>query len=128
MKILMKLIVVVFVISLVLLICVPNVSRADNQDIGSVLGSANKFLNRSKPSNFDSDMKKSHDMIFNILFIVGVALTVIVGGVLGIKFMLASVEDKAQIKELMVPYIAGCIIIYGAFGIWKLAVTIMNGL
>jgi len=66
--------------------------------------------------------------IYNIVFPLGVAVTVIVGGALGIKFMMASVEDRAKIKESLVPYIAGCIAIYGAFGIWKLAITVFSSI
>lgn len=64
--------------------------------------------------------------IYNILFPLAVVITVIVGGILGIKFMLASAEDKAKIKESLVPYIIGCAVIYGAFGIWKVAITIFS--
>lgn len=60
--------------------------------------------------------------IFNAAFAVGVVLTVVIGGVLGIKFMVASAEDKAKIKEMLIPYVWGCVVIYGAFGIWKLTV------
>ena len=41
--------------------------------------------------------------------------------------MISSVEEQAKIKELLVPYVAGCIVIFGAFGIWKLAVNIFKG-
>ena len=58
----------------------------------------------------------------------GIVLAVLVGGVLGVKFMIASAEDKAKIKEAMIPYVLGCIVIFGAFGIWKLAITILNNL
>ena len=64
--------------------------------------------------------------IYNIIFPLAVVITVIVGGILGIKFMLASADDKAKIKESLVPYIIGCAVIYGAFGIWKVAITIFS--
>lgn len=66
--------------------------------------------------------------VYNILFPLGVAITVVIGGALGIKFMLASAEDKAKVKESMIPYVIGCIVIYGAFGIWKLVITIFSAL
>ena len=50
----------------------------------------------------------------------------LVGAVLGIKIMVATVEEKAKIKELMVPYIVGCIVMFSAFTIWKIVVTIGN--
>lgn len=66
--------------------------------------------------------------IYNILFPIAIIITVIMGVVLGIKFMLASAEDKAKLKESIIPYIAGCIVIYGAFGIWKLAIIAFSSI
>ena len=100
----------------------------ENPQIEDVFSSARSFINRNTSQMYSSDLKFSSDFLFNMLFSIGVALTVIVGGILGIKFMLASAEDKAQIKELMIPYVAGCIVIYGAFGIWKLVVNVLGGI
>lgn len=76
----------------------------------------------------DEEIRDANSDIFNALLSVGIVLTVLVGGVLGVKFMLASAEDKAKIKESMIPYVIGCVIIYGAFGIWKIVITILNNL
>ena len=64
-------------------------------------------------------------MLYNALLIIGIIIAVIVGTILGIKFMIGSVEEKADIKKLLIPYIVGCIVVFGAFGIWKLVVTIL---
>ena len=72
------------------------------------------------------EIKGIMNNIYDIIFPLGVAATVIIGGILGIKFMLASAEEKAKLKESLVPYVAGCAVIYGAFGIWKLAITIFS--
>lgn len=48
----------------------------------------------------------------------------LVGTVLGIQFMVASAEDKAEVKKALVPYVIGCIVIFGAFTIWSIAVNI----
>lgn len=96
-----------------------------------VFSDAREFINRGKDgqSDFDIDnFKMNIDTIYNILLTIGIAITVIVGGVLGIKFMAASAEDKAKIKESMIPYIVGCIVIYGAFFIWKLAIMVVGDL
>ena len=70
------------------------------------------------------EFKEVSDIIYNTLFGIGVALSVVVGAVLGIKFMMASLEEKAQIKESLVAYVAGCVVVFGAFGIWKLVMVI----
>ena len=48
----------------------------------------------------------------------------LVGTIIGIQFMLASAEDKAKVKEALVPYIIGCVVIFGAFTIWSIAVKL----
>ena len=63
-------------------------------------------------------------MVYSVLFMLGVAFSVIIGAILGIKFMIGSVEEKAELKEMMMPYILGCIVIFGAFGIWKMTMAI----
>lgn len=74
----------------------------------------------------DADLKDMSDLLYNTLLILAIVIAVIVGMVIGIQFMTGSVAQKAKVKETLIPYIAGCIVIFGAFGIWKLVVTIMS--
>lgn len=46
------------------------------------------------------------------------------GTFIGIQFIVASAEDKAKLKESLVPYIVGCIVIFGAFTIWSVVVNL----
>lgn len=48
----------------------------------------------------------------------------LVGTVIGIQFMVASAEDKAKVKEALIPYVIGCAVIFGAFTIWSMAVNL----
>ncbi len=53
----------------------------------------------------------------------------IVGVVLGIQFITGSVETKAKVKESFNTICSRlCVVIFGAFGIWKLVITILQGL
>ena len=95
----------------------------------NIFSDARKFINRGRNSQNDFDIasfKINIDTIYNILLTIGIALTVIIGGILGIKFMTASAEDKAKIKEAMIPYVIGCIVIYGAFFIWKTVIMVLG--
>lgn len=85
-------------------------------------------LEKRYPSvtEMEKNMKKDLNSIFNLLLAIGTALTVIVGAVLGISYIMASAEDKAKIKEKMIPYIVGSIVIFGAYTIWFLVVTILG--
>ena len=66
------------------------------------------------------------DVLYNILLAVGIIAAVIVGLIIGIKYMMGSVAQKAETKELLAPYIVGCVIIFGAFAIWKIVVNLLN--
>ena len=92
---------------------------------------AESFLKASEGQNIGIDEKKLNEAssdIYNILTSIGMVISVIVGLILGINFMMASAGDKAKVKEALIPYIVGCIVIFGAFGIWKLVINTFNGL
>ena len=98
--------------------------------IGDIFTGADDFIqsgiNDKNPTIEDKDLENMSDLLYNTLLIIAIVIAVIVGLVIGIQFMTGSVSQKAKIKETLIPYIAGCIIIFGAFGIWKLVVTILS--
>lgn len=120
-KIVLVFIIYVFIFQLVF---IPTISLADG--VGEIVSQGDKFVSEGNVLIDKDKLNEGQSLIFNILLAVGVILTVIVGGYLGIKFMMASAEDKAKIKEMMIPYVLGCVIIYGAFGIWKIVITVLD--
>ncbi len=131
-----KILIILFILQIIILPVQSNATSIWDD----IFSSGDKFIQKGKEqatsSNqqsggsviSDKEIKEANSDIFNILLSVGIVLAVLVGGVLGVKFMIASAEDKAKIKEAMIPYVLGCIVIFGAFGIWKLAITILNNL
>ena len=53
-------------------------------------------------------------------------IAVVVGMILGIKYMMATSEDKAEIKQTLPAYIVACVVVFGAFAIWRLVVYIIQ--
>ena len=96
---------------------------------GDIFTTGDDFIRKGSDGQNTIDvnqLRTDASSIFKILSTIGVILSVIIGGILGIKFMLASAEDKAQIKEMLIPYIVGCVVIYGAVTIWMIVVKIME--
>ncbi len=58
--------------------------------------------------------------ILNTITTIGMVLGVLVIIILGIKYMIGSVEEKAELKKTMMPYLIGAIMITGVTGILKL--------
>lgn len=74
----------------------------------------------------DGKLKQASDTVYNILLVIGIIAAVITGLIIAIKFILCSANEKAELKNTIIAYIIGCIIIFGAFGIWKIVVTSLN--
>lgn len=91
------------------------------------ISDADKFIGNGNLTYNADDLSNVSNTIFNILVTVGIIIAVLMGAILGIKLMISGVEEKAQVKKLLMPYVVGCIIIFGGFGIWKLVVTILQG-
>ena len=74
----------------------------------------------------EAAVQRNVGFIYNIFFVCGMVIAVVCGVCLGIKFMVGSTDGKAEVKEILLPYIIGCVIIFGAFGIWKIVITVME--
>ena len=111
---------------IILLICSTNIVQATS--ISNIIKGADEFIkNGSSETSIDSDnLKKMSDIIYNVLLIIGIVIAVIAGAILGIQFITGSVEQKAKVKDSLIPFVVGCVIIFGAFGIWKLVITILR--
>ena len=88
-------------------------------DADSFINSGELKLNQDALSNFSKTM-------YNILLAIGIVVAVIVGAIIGIKLMTSSVEEKADAKKLLVPYVVGCAVVFGGFAIWKIVVTMLQ--
>ena len=99
--------------------------------ISDAIKAGKSFLSSSSDSDVTgvidkTKIKSANSRIYNILLGVGIAAAVIVGAVLGIQFIFASAEGKAKISETLVPYLVGCFVVFGAFGIWGIAINAGN--
>ena len=64
--------------------------------------------------------------IAGILTGLGIWVIVISGAVLGIRFMMATPDQKAEMKKGLTIYLIGTVIILGAVTIWKAAVALLD--
>lgn len=92
-----------------------------------IIQEANEFLKQGTTSPIDGEIvKNASSTLYNLLLSIAFFLTVAVGVYLGVKFMVSTAEDKAKVKEALIPYIVACIVIFSSFIIWK-AVLLLLG-
>ena len=103
MKIVSALMVVMMLISTVSMVFAANAkydpSKWDDQQGGKV---------------DDTGVKQWIASIMNIVAIVGSGIAVIALIILGIKYMMGSVEEKAEYKKTLMPYLIGALMVFGA--------------
>ena len=84
--------------------------EGDTQRIGVI------DTDKYKPGDLtEDDYKTAFEMggtIVNVLSTVGTVIAVAGIMILGIKYMMGSLEEKAEYKKTMIPYLVGCIFIF----------------
>ncbi len=125
-KILVKILIMFIIFALTLM----GSNYANASSFSDILEGADSFLQDGigdvKDNLNQANLQTMSDMIYNVLLAVAVIAAVIMGLIIGIKFMTGSVDQKAKIKETLIVYIVGCVVAFGTFGIWRLVINIMS--
>lgn len=118
----------VFIIANIYNLCYAADNKADKpKTVDDALQGAQNFISSDTSDTFDqSDVNDAINLIYDLLLGIGIIVAVIIGIILGMKFMLGAADEQADIKQKLVVYVAGCVVVFGAFGIWKLVMLIMK--
>ena len=124
-----KLLINIMVIFIILFnLFIPNAYAGPLQGI---VDNAQNFINNGDNGenviNNDA-LKEGSNTLYNVLLVIGIAVAFIWGIVLGIQFVTGSLGEKADVKKNLIVYVIGCIIIFGAFGIWRLLLQLLQPL
>ena len=129
MKIKGKITIILIISMLILSVFNLNIAKADDVTVEDIKGGVSNFMQAGQGQNNplnQEGLQNVSDVVYNVLLAVGIIAAVIVGLIIGIKYMMGSVAQNAETKELLAPYIVGCVIIFGAFAIWKIVVNLLN--
>ena len=73
------------------------------------LGDLNEYGGKGEET---LQFKENVNRIVSFIQIIGVVMSVVVLVVLGIKYMMGSVEEKADYKKTMIPYLVGAFMVF----------------
>ena len=124
-----KLLINIMVIFIILFnLFIPNAYAGPLQYImNRAEGFVNNGENGGNVINNDA-LKEGSNTLYNVLLVIGIAVAFIWGIVLGIQFVTGSLGEKADVKKNLIVYLVGCVIIFGAFGIWRLLLQLLQPL
>ena len=117
---------------IILFLFLSIISIANNTyAIGNVISSGKGFLGAGKDSGFGLKGDKLPEVsgnLYNILLGLGIVVVMIAVVYIGVKIIVSSAEEKADIKESLLPLIIGAFVIFGAFGIWRILIHILSAI
>ncbi len=133
MRILSRIIICLLIFFLVMSICVEYKANAITmKDIADEAGS---IIDKGKDKFSDTMGGDGIDKITDpllgiaqILMTIGVGVILIVGVVMGIKYMSASPEEAAKLKQQLVGLVVAAVVVLGAWTIWSVAIDIASKL
>lgn len=103
----------------------------NNTPLDDIISKGDDFLDAADENTNtidEGDLQELSGFISGVLLSIAIGVTIISGVILGIKFVTQSIEDKAKIKESMVPWVIGILVSFGAFTIWEIAVNVFQNL
>ena len=122
---------IVNICCILLNVCMTVIYAESDGTMNSIMGGAKNFINNGtnaeSPIN-DNALETGSNLLYNVLLTIGIAVALIWGLVLGIQFVTGSLEEKADVKKGLIIYLIGCIVIFGAFGIWRLLLQLLQPL
>lgn len=111
---------------------VVNDNSSEAVDIKQVAALTNPFDDPTvyKPGGLDNadKVKSIGNKIIGIVQFIGTFASVITLIVMGIKYMLGSVEEKAEYKKTMMPYVIGAIMVFAITNLLAIISSVTDGL
>lgn len=111
----MKRVVSILILLLItsMFVCMYNVYAGAADDVTGIIGSMTGANDMPSDKGTGGISGAINDVI-GLLQIAGTGIALIVVTMLGIKYMLASPSDKAEVKKQIMPILIGCFLIFGA--------------
>lgn len=95
-------------------------SRTETVFTNDVLDDPSAYNPTDPSSEDDSEAATIIDKILSLITTVGTVVSILMLAILGVKYMLGSVEEKAEYKKDLVPYFIGAALLFGICAIVKI--------
>ena len=117
---------VIFIINIILFLIFPIYVYAEDRDLSEVFPVGENFISEGSETdlNFiDDETVASVNDIGRFLTAVGLTILVCVTLIMGIKYMMATPNDKAKLKKRLIGLLIASFVIFFSYTIWS---TIVN--
>lgn len=114
----------IFIIAIILF---ANFSIVQASGLSDAITAGEDFTKNGKSSIINyQNLYNVVNYLYNIAMLIAIIIAIIIGIVLGIRIVFGSIDERADSKHLMVPYLATVAMIACAFTIWKIILQIIH--
>ena len=126
-----KSIIKMFIIAIFAILIIPYTTYADIN-----FGDADTFINRGKSQAENNNGLKQANLdevgtsfadIAQIMIFIGTGILVASASYMGIKYMMASPDQQAKLKQQLIGLLVSALVIYGSYFIWSTVYNLLNG-
>lgn len=95
-------------------------SRNPVGNFGDALKDISYYLTTGDISSDEADkLEEKIGIVLTVITNIGIILSIVMPACIGVKYMLGSVETKADYKKDMIPYLVGSVLLFGICTIVK---------
>ena len=105
------------------------INTAEAVTLSDMAGQIDKFKQAGSQATVDtSTIETEFASLGKILTTIGAGVLIIVITYMGIKYFISSPEEQAKLNGQLIGVVVSGVVIFGAYSIWKMAVSIFSNM
>lgn len=105
------------------------INIAEAVTLSDMAGQIDKFKQAGSQATVDTTtIETEFASLGKILTTIGAGVLIIVITYMGIKYFISSPEEQAKLKGQLIGVVVSGVVIFGAYSIWKMAVSIFSNM
>ena len=120
----------IFILTILLLMILGTFSKVFCFSLDDIFNSGKNFIDRGSQNATITTTEAINAFVPIGITLVGIAtiVLVVVGLIMGVKYMISGADQKAQLKQRLIYFVISVVLVYGATGIFALIIQIFNSI
>ena len=98
---------------------IKNRENRQEKEFTDVLSDIDSYADMEDDTDY-TDLENIVSIVITVITNIGMIVAVLMSAIIGIKYMLGSIEEKAEYKKDMMPYVIGAALIFGVCSIVRM--------
>lgn len=120
----------ILIITIIALTLLGTCSKVFGFSLDDIFSSGKEFIEKGSEDTVISTEDAIDAFVPVGITLVGIAtiVLVVVGLIMGVKYMIAGANEKAQLKQKLIYFVISVVLVYGATGIFAIVINVFNNI